>query len=189
MSYPTELEDLLDAGTVAIRGMLRVTFGSGTYGLWSGTGDYEYAGVTYRANSVISIEDIPSSMGSDAVTLRIEIPESADFGITPDMLASIEDEDYKGRPIVISDAFFNPDTRELVHVEPLYSGFIDTIEHIRSGGEVRMVVNVETTALDNHRDGFRSASNADQQLVSEGDKFFEHAALTPFETFKVTFPQ
>lgn len=187
MSYPSELEALLESGRVAIRGLLRVTLGSGTFGLWNGVGDFEYAGVTYRGNSLITIEDIPTDLGSQAVPLRIELPASADFGITPDMLSEIEQEDYKGRPIVIFDAFFEPDTRNLIHVEPLYSGFIDTIDHVRGNGEFKLVVNVETTALDNHRDGYRSASNADQQLVSAGDRFFEHAGMVRNETFKVTF--
>lgn len=185
MSYPPALEALIDAGRFAVRGLIKFQFGDGTFGVWNGTGDLVWDDVTYRPNSIISIDDIALQMGTAAAPLTITLPESADFGITPDMLASIEEHDYKGRPVTIYDAYFDPDTRALVHVEPLYAGYLDYIDHVRDGDGVKLVGHVETMALDNHRDGYRSASHADQQLISPGDMFFEHAARVQFETFKI----
>lgn len=186
MSYPPALEAMIDEGRFAVRGLAKFEFGTGTYGVWNGTGDLIHEGVTYRQNSLITIEDIGLSMGTAAVPLIIELPESADFGLTPDRLAEIEEEDYKGGPVTIYDAYFNPDTRVLVHVEPLYAGYIDTIDHVVEGGQMKLVGRVETLALDNHRDGYRSASHADQQLVSAGDMFFEHASRVKTEIFEIT---
>ncbi len=189
MSYPTALEDMLGQDKLAVRGGIRVTLGSGTYGFWNGTGDLVYGGVTYRQNSLISVRKPAMALGSQAVPITIEMTESRDFGITPDVLAAIENEDYKNRPLVILDFYFGDNTRDLIHVEPLYEGFIDYIDHVRGAKEAKLVVHVQTKALDNHRDGYRSASNADQQLVSPGDRFFEHAGMVRNETFKVTFPR
>lgn len=185
MTIPTDLQNLLAEGRAVVRGLMRFQFGEGTYGLWNGVGDLEHHGVTYRPNSLISVDDLALQMGTAAMPLKIEMPESADFGITPDILAQIDTLDYKGRTVTIYDAFFHPNTRALLHVEPLYVGYIDTIDHV-SDGQMKLVANVETTALDNHRDGYRSASHADQQLVSAGDRFFEHAATVKHETFTIT---
>jgi hypothetical protein len=186
MTLPSTVTDLLDEGRAAVRGLVKFEFTTGTYGAWNGTGVLTYAGLDYHPNSLISVEDVPMGLGSDAVPLTIEMPESADFGITPDVLAGIETVGYKGAPVTIYDAYFEPDTRELLHVEALYSGYIDYIDHSNDGEGFKLVGHIETSALDNHRDGYRSASNADQQLVSAGDKFFEHAAKVQTETFKIT---
>lgn len=191
MSYPSALEDLIEDGRFAVRGLVRFQFGTGTIGFWNGTGTLEYesfagAGVKYLPNSLLSFSEIPLGMGTAAVPMTIEMPESSDFGITPDLLAQIETLDYKGRPVTIYDAYFDPDTRELLHVEPLYRGYVDTIDHVVEDGQMKLVAHVETAALDNHRDGYRMASHEDQQLVSSGDLFFEHAAKTGVETFEIT---
>lgn len=186
MSYPPQLEAMIEEGRFGVRGLIKFQFGDGTYGVWTGKGDFVWDEVTYRPNSIITIDDIALQAGTAATALTIELPESADFGITPDVLASIEDHDYKGRPVTIYDAFFDPDTGALVHVEPLYAGYLDYIDHARDSGGMKLVGHVETEALDNFRDGYRSASHADQQLISEGDMFFEHAARVRFETFDIT---
>lgn len=186
MTYPSALQDALDEGRFAARGLIRFQFGDGTHGVWNGTGEFVWNGVTYKPNALISVDDIGLQMGTAAAPLTIEMPESADFGVSPDMLAEIETLDYKGRPVTIYDAYFHPDTRELLHVEPLYSGYIDYIDHVHGRDGMKLVGHVETTALDNHRDGYRSASHADQQLVSPGDRFFEHAATVQHETFEIT---
>ncbi len=186
MSFPTAMQNAIEEGRFAVRGLVRFDLGEGTYGFWNGTGDLVYSGLTYRPNSLLRFDDLALQLGTAAAPLTIEMPESLDFGITPDTLAEIETLTYKGARVIISDAYFNPGSRDLLHVEPLYEGYIDFIDHVVEGGEMKLVAHVETTALDNHRDGYRSASHSDQQLVSAGDMFFEHAAKVPFEEFKIT---
>jgi len=186
MTFPSELQTLIDEGRFAVRGLIQFRFGGGTKGVWNGPDYFEHEGVTYKPNSLISVQDIAAGLGTAAAPITIEMPASADFGLTPDMLANIESEEYKGRTVLIGDAYFHPDTRELLHVEWNYEGRIDTIDHVVESGTMRLVANVETRALDNHRDGYRMASHEDQQLVSPGDMFFEHAAKVPFETFPIT---
>lgn len=186
MSYPPALEDRLEEGRFAVRGLIKFQFGEGFYGVWTGSDEFEWDGVTYTPNALLEVDDLEQSAGTDAAPLTITLAASADFGLTPDVLATIETYDYKGRPVTIYDAYFDPDTRELLHVEPLYSGYLDFIDHDIANGEYKLVGHVETSALDNHRDGYRSASHADQQLISPGDMFFEHAARVQFETFEIT---
>ncbi len=188
MSYPSALEALLDKDEFAVRGAIRVTLPtSGVHGFWNGSGTIEIGGVTYQPNSLIQVELPSMVIGPEATGLCIILTESAEFGITPDVLASIEEQQYKAAGVVIYDLFFDPNSRTLLHVEGLFEGEIDTIDHVREGGETKLVVNVITKALDNFRDGYRTASHADQQLVSPGDRALEHAGMVRNETFKITW--
>lgn len=186
MAFPSRLQQLLDEGRVAIRGLIKYQWGTGIYGVWNGKGAFVWGGITYHANQLVSVEDIAVGLGTAAYPLTIEMPARADFGYTEDKLASIEQQEYKRRPVTIYDAFFDPDTRELLHVEPLYYGYVDTVDHVREEGTMKLVIHIETSALDNHKDGYRSASHEDQQLVSPGDQFFQYASLVKTEKHEIT---
>lgn len=186
MSFPSRLEELLDEGRIVVRGIIKFVFGSGTYGVWNGNYDLVWEGVTYRPNQLISITEPTHSTGMAASEYKIEMPARSDFGVTPDMLALIENEEYKGRPNTVYEAYFDPDTRELLHVEPLEFGYADTIDHMKEGGELKLVGNIISGALDNHRDGYRTASHEDQQLVSPGDLGFKNASTIRTEYFDIT---
>lgn len=185
MSFPTRLEQLLDEGRIAIRGMVKFEFGTGTYGLWTGNYELAWGGVTFKPNQLMSVEERSLGTGLEAGSFKIEHPAASDFGVTPDILAGIEQEDYKGRPVTIYEAYFDPDTRELLHVEPLDYGYCDTIDHVTEDGQMKLVGNVLSGAIDNHRDGYRSASHEDQQLVAPGDMGFEHASRVKTEYFDI----
>lgn len=176
--------DLFDSGSVAIRSLVKIILPNGTFGCWNGTGTLNYAGLAYKQNTLISIDEISGSIGTAATPFKLVLPASADFGLTPDVLGTIEDFQYKGALITIYDAFFVPNTRALVHVEPMRTGFIDFIDHSDDGQTYILTVHCEDHNLDNHRDGYRTASHSDQQLVSNGDRFFEHASEQSTETFK-----
>jgi len=188
MAFPTRLQQLLAEGRIVIRSMGDFMFGTGTWYMWNGMSELVWNGNTYLPNQLIGIEEPPFEMGSEALPITITMPAAADFGITPDKLAQIESLDYKGRTVILYDAYFDPDTRQLLHVEPMYRGYIDTIDHAFDNGEFVLKANIETTALENHRDGYRTASHEDQQLVSPGDKFFEYASTVRRENFHITAP-
>lgn len=186
MAFPTRLQTLLDEGRASIRSGARFEFGTGTYGLWNGKGDLTFGSLVYWANSIIQVEEAAQSMGTSAIPLTIKLP--AKTGLTPDKLLLIEQEDYKNRPVIVYDFYFDPDDMRggLLHAEPRYSGYMDTIDHRNDNGEVYLQGNVETLALDNFRDGYRSASHEDQQLVSPGDKFLEFASKVKNEYFDIS---
>jgi len=191
MAFPSELEDLLEAGTFALRSFVKISLPSGTVGFWNGIGTFTYDDgtdeVDYVQNHLLKIDEPVYTTGTSANEFTISMPESADFGITPDILTSIEDEDYKNAPIVISDAYFDPDTRALLHVEPMLAGYVDFIDHVFDGRTLELVAHLESSAIDNHREGYRGANHEDQQLVSAGDTFFEHAARVRHEYFDINF--
>ncbi|MBZ9852791.1 hypothetical protein LB566_03210 [Mesorhizobium sp. CA13] len=192
MTFPTRLQDLLEEGRVVIRGMVKFQLGSGFHGMWLGNYDLVYddgAGpITYRPNQLLSAEPPEGSLGMEATEFVVSMPAATDFGVTPDILALIEQEDYKGRPCWIYEAYIDPDTRELLYVEQeMAFGYVDFIDHVQSGGELRLEGHVISGAVDNHRDGYRSASNEDQQLISAGDLGFQYATSIKTEKFDITF--
>ncbi len=187
MSFPSRLQELLEEGRVAVRGMVRYQFGGGTFGVWLGNYDLAYEGVVYVPNQLVSAEPPEGVLGMEASEFVVTMPEAGDFGVTPDKLAMIEAEDYKGRPCLLREAYFDPDTRDLLHVEDLAFGYVDFIDHVGQSGERRLEGHVISGALDNHRDGYRSASNEDQQLVSPGDRGLEYASKIKTETFDISF--
>lgn len=185
MAFPSRLNTLLDEGRASVRSAARFEFGTGTYGLWTGKGSITYAGLEYWANTIIEIEEATQSVGMSAIPLVIKLP--AKSGLTPDKLLLIEQEDYKNRPMIMFDFYFDPDNMRagLLHAEPRYAGYLDTIDHRNDNGEVYLQANVETLALDNFRDGYRSASHEDQQLVSQGDRILEYASKVKNEYFDI----
>jgi hypothetical protein len=187
MSFPTELQELLDEGRIVVRSLAKFEFGTGTYGVWNGIGTLTWESVDYIPNHLITVEISTFALGTQAVPMTIRMIEDKDAGITPNSLASIEQEDYKNRPVTLYDAFFHPDTRALLHVEPLQSGYCDYIDHVVQGGEAAIEGHIEGRAIDNHREGYRTASHADQQLISPGDMFFEHAGKVRTDYFDITF--
>lgn len=189
MAFPARLQQLLNEGRGKIASAVKFEFGTGTYGFFSGKGSVDHGGLTYNGNTLISIDEPPYALGTAAQPITMRLPASADFGVTPDKLLLIEQEDYKNRPVTLYDFHFDPDTNAFLHAEPTFYGYLDTIDHRGQGGEAWLDGNIETGAIANFREGYRYASHEDQQLVSPGDMFFEHAARTPNEFHNYKFDQ
>ncbi|MFG1417010.1 DUF2163 domain-containing protein [Xanthobacter sp. V0B-10] len=177
-SFNSDTLALLDAGRVVIRDMIDFQLGGGTYGFWSGIGSLSYAGLTYvGAGSLIKVGDLDyvSDLSSAAVTFALAGIANSD--LTPDTLASIEDEDYHGRPVILRRAYIHPDTRALVSVERIWRGYIDQISHTYTiGGEAVLEVACESRARDNTRRGYRTYADADQRRIDPADGSLRHAA-------------
>lgn len=187
MSFPPSLEALVEAGRFAVRGAVRFQLQTGTYGFWQGVGTITVSSLAYWPGSLIKINEPNYALGSAAQDFTIELPESREWGVTPDVLANIESEVYKNGVVTVYDFYFDPDTGEFLHAEPTHVGYIDTIDHVIEGGEYKLVGNINTRALDNHREGYRAASHEDQQLCSAGDMIFEHAGRVKNEHFDISF--
>lgn len=173
-----EVKDLYDAGRISTRQMIRLDFGTGTYGFIADNDALDYGGLTYKPFGLIEVSDLGGGLGTSAdgnFTLRLA--ESKDFGLTPEMLAEIESEDYRDRPVRVMDAHFHPDTRMLLQVETVARGYIDTIQHhFRPDGGAYIEATCEGRQLDYSRKNGRFRTIADQKRRDEGDMFFEHAA-------------
>lgn len=186
INYSSEVLELLDKGLCDVRGLLRFEFGTGTYGFIRGRSVFSYAGLDYVPGGVIEVSDLPGGTGMEARKFTIRLAASPEDDLTPAVLQTIENEDYRDRPVRIYDAFFHPETGELVDVRGIRRGYVDTIEHEENDKDgYTLVANCETRALDYSRTNGRVRSDEDQQrriasikaqLGIQRDRILEHAA-------------
>jgi hypothetical protein len=177
VTLSTEVKALYDAGRISTRQMVRVQLGSGIYGFIARREPLEYAGVVYQPFGLIEVSDIGGGTGTAADGgFTLSLAESKDFGLTPEILMEIEQEDYRDRPVVVYDAHFHPDTNALIQIEPVARGYLDVIEHSSGDGGYILTARCEGRQLDYSRQNGRKRTVADQQRRDGGDRFFEHAS-------------
>lgn len=177
INFPPAVLDLFDAGRTNVRGMIRFDFGSGTYGFIKAMSPFLYAGVTYQPGGIIQVSDLSGGTGLSAQQFQITLAASPDDGLTPEVLQTIEAQDYRDRPVTIMDAHFHPDTGALLIVQPMRRGYVDVIDH-EDDPETgyKLIAQCETRALDYTRMNGRKRSDTDQQRRAPGDRWFEHAS-------------
>lgn len=164
-------EQLFNHGTIKVTELIRLEFTTGTYGFWGGNSQFDYNGLTYYPGGIIEISAIKGQWGMTSQPLTLTLAARADDGLTPDVLATIQDEGWHQRPVIISEAIYDPETYELLLVETTYRGRIDTL-NFQDGAECKLIANCESLAIDNNREGYRMRSNNDQHLINAGDNFF-----------------
>lgn len=170
---------LLDSGRLATRGLLLFDFPSGLYGFWDDIGTLVYSGVTYKgAGQMISLSEVGFSGDLSSNSIELKLTSIHDTDLTPDVLASIEAESYHQRPVTLSRAYINPDTRALVSVQRVYRGYVDQMVHDYTiGGEATLTCTVQGRGRDNTRRGWRVRSDADQKRIEVTDGGMRHAAV------------
>lgn len=178
-TYTPELLDLLDEGRVKLAGMIRFDLGEGSYGFIRRSAPYTWGGVTYNPlpGGIIAVSNFPQTTGTSAQGFTIQLSESPDNGLTPDVLLNIENYDYRDRAVTIYDLHMHPDTGAILG-DPIamMRGYINAISH-ETDPETGyfMTVECESRAIDYSRTNGRVRSHEDQQRRSPGDKFYEHA--------------
>lgn len=179
-SFDSDTLAALAAGRVAMRTLIVFDFASGLYGFWDGIGTTSYAGQDYvGAGQLITMNE--ANFVSDLVTSTLEVRLTAipDSGLDPDVLGSIESEAYHQRPVTISRAYYDPDSRAILSVERLFKGFVDQVEHdVTIGGEAVLIGKLESRARDFSRKGHRVRSDTDQRRIDVDDGGLRHAATS-----------
>ncbi|OYZ75347.1 MAG: hypothetical protein B7Y12_12775 [Rhizobiales bacterium 24-66-13] len=176
-SYDSDTLAMLSSGRAAVRDMILFDFASGLYGFWTGAGTLTYAGLDYiGAGKLFDIEDLSFEGGLAPSAVSIKLSAIPEEGLTPDVLASIESENYHQRPVTISRAYIHPDTRALLSVERVYRGYLDQMQHdLQVGGGATLTAMLESRSRDHTRVGHRVRSDADQRMIDPADGFFRHA--------------
>lgn len=178
---PATLE-LLDEGRLGIRGMIRLDLGQGAYGVIMGNSDYTYGGVIYKAlpRGVVEVSGTVLDAGTTASGLTVKIIADSLQGLTPDVLLSIENYDYRGRNITIFDMFTHPDTGAVVQILPKYEGYVNFINHDAqpSGDGFSTVFNCETEDIELSKTNARFRTTEDQKRrlgTNDADLFWTPA--------------
>lgn len=155
----------------------------GLHGFWPGFGTLTVSGVVYiGCRSLLEIEQVNMGVDLSASPLTLRLRSQPEEGLSPDVLAQIDDYAYKNRPARLTLAYFDPATGALAASFLWWQGYIDLIEHDETvGGPYALVARLEPASLDHSRVGYRMRADADQKLIDPDDRFFEHAATTGTE--------
>lgn len=170
-------QSALEASGIVMRSMMLFDFLEGYFGFWSGVGRFTWNTFTFvGAGSLISVEADEESIDleSNGVTARLRAqPEE---GLTPDVLATIEDYQYRNRPVTFYRALFNITTGALID-DPIVERrcIVDRFTHEESAdGDYVLVGHFVSKAIDYTRRGPMVRSSAHQNLVSAGDLFLDY---------------
>jgi hypothetical protein len=176
----------LNDGRTSERGLILFDLGSGLYGYHTGLGPFVYNGVTYQgAGSLISVDGVRQTADLGAVQVIARLTAIENTELTPDVLATIENEVYHQRPCSIYTAYFNPDTGELLSVEIEYRGYIDRMVHTENiDGQAVLEAHLESRFRDHGKSGYRVRSDSDQRRINANDNSLRHAATVATETVK-----
>lgn len=178
----SEVANLLEEGRISVRGGILFQFGTGTYAFIKAITPFSYAGNTYQPGGIIEVSDFTFSTGRTAQPFTLTLAASDYDNLTPEILQSIEAEDYRDRPVTIYDFYFHPDTNEFLYALAQIRGYVDTIDHEDGNGTgYTLIANCETRALDYTRRNDRRRTDADQlRRLPAGitiDKWFEHCGM------------
>lgn len=176
MALSAEALAHLENGTADVRGLIKFQFGTGTYGFIKSQEPFTWAGLTYLPGGIIQVSDLSSGTGLTARQFEVSLAASPDDELTPAVLLTIEQEDYRDRPVTIYDAHFHPDTGEVIHVEAMKRGYVDVIDHREDDDGYQIVALCESRALDYSRTNGRKRTTSDQARRASGDLYFENAA-------------
>lgn len=162
--------------------MILFDFPSGLWGFWSGAGSLVFEGVTYvGAGSLLDLSDIRQSTELAAIKISLTLRAIPNTDLTPDILATIEQEQYHQRPVRLMTAFFDPDTEALLSVEVMVRGIVDRIVH-NDGDGATLECQIETRTRDITKSGYRVRSDADQKMLDPTDDGLRHVATVHTET-------
>lgn len=179
---------LLDEGRTDIVGMIRFDLGEGIFGFIHRSSPHTFEGVEYQPlpAGILSVSDFPMATGTAAEGFTIELSESPDDGLTPDVIVQLESYDYRDRPVTVFDWHHHPDTG-LPLTDPIAQmrGYINAVEHTTDPDRGYIVrIECESRAIDYSRTNGRIRSVDDQRRRLAGDRGFEHAAVTGRQKIK-----
>lgn len=158
--------------------MVLFQFPSGNYGFWDGAGPFTHNGITYHpGGQLIEIDTGTQSLSLDSAAITLRLYANPDTSLTEDVLRTIETENYHQRPVTISKALFNADSRALISVVPVWRGYLDQVTHERGPEGYSLVGRCESRSIDYTRRGWASASDAEQQQISAGDRGFQYTGV------------
>lgn len=183
-SFDSDTLAMLASGRAVARDLLLFDLGSGLYGFWTGVGVLTYQDVDYvGAGRLIGIEAPAGVSDLSSVPLVVTLSAIPDSALSPDVLGTIEAEQYHQRPVVISRAYIDPDSRAVLSVERIYRGYVDRIEHEdQVGGGAVLRGYLESKARDHGKRGHRTRSDTDQRRIDAADGGLRHAATAGSQT-------
>lgn len=162
----------LSSPVVRIVQLVLMSFPGSAIALNTSNFDLVHAGVTYRgAAGLGSLSAIESSTG-EVKGLAFEMS-----GVSSEAVALAMDDSavVQGTPVAIRTAILD-DNLQVVDAPVEWSGRLDSMTIEEDGETCSVAVTAESTQVDLLRGNSLTYSNADQQMLSPGDRAFEYVA-------------
>lgn len=178
-SINATISSQLDAGTVIVRELVRISLGSGDYGFVRSVEPITISGLEYKALGILDVSDFEFAAGTNAQPFTIRLPASNDDGRLPAILADLLSEDYRDRPVTVFDAHRNVSTGAYIATLTTRYGRINQLRYVKTkDGGASYVLECLSRAIDYSRRNGRLANDLDQQRRSSGDRFYQHLSST-----------
>lgn len=164
----------LDSGRFAVRQMFKITLpGPEVYAIWNDAYTVEIDGVTYYA-AAGRLTFATASAAMDLSVRSLEVTLSAIGAVT---MSGVYNQPWHQRPVLISEAIVAPDAPRVLHVYPVFSGFLDQLPWKEAvDGLAALTARCEGINRELDRKGARVRSDADQRQIDASDGFFKNVA-------------
>lgn len=172
ITLPTIVTDMLEAGRLSLRTLIRFELDSGPTGLWNDTFPVTTGGCNYTGiGGNIEVGQIGGQEGLSSEGVEITIS-----GLAPAARTVLDGIAWHQRPVVVYDGYLD-DAGNVLHVEAAFSGFMDALVEQDAAGETfSLRLTVEGNNRELSRSNGRTRSDSDQRQINATDGFFKHAA-------------
>lgn len=171
LTLPSDVITLIGTGRFSLRWLLRFDLDDGPQGLWNDAYPVTVDDVDYAPTAGnMQIDPVEASSSLDADQLKVTLTS-----ILSAVTSILDGVDWHQRPATLYLAFLNDDG-SVLHAEPRFSGFLDTISIQDSAdGLATIEALIESNNRELSRSNWRTRSDADQRTVDEDDGFFKYA--------------
>ena len=156
-------------GQVRAAYLVKVEFPEITIALWGGVGN-----LVYNADTYIGAGDLGEvgPVGGDA-SLRADSVQLKLSGIDATLIGEAQDVTHQGAPVTVYIAFFDSNWAVIADPVTVFTGIVDTMQIAVEEGKMTILLNADSYMRLIFRTMTRRRTNADQQQIFSGDKFFE----------------
>ena len=174
-------QSALNASGIVMRSMILFDFPEGYFGFWTGIGPLTRNTITFvGAASLISVERDEESLELESNGGTARLRANPELGLTPDVLATIEEYAYRNRPVTIYRVLLNVTTGIMID-DPIveWRGIVDLFTHDEGAdGDYVLTGKFVSRSIDYTRRGPMVRSSAHQDLISAGDLFFDYTGYS-----------
>lgn len=184
MTYAAAIEAALAKGSVRLCLFFRFDFAAAPYRAWTGAGDIEIAGETWKGHGALAgLPELEQLLGGQANRLSIEASGVNDAVLAAALAGAAE---VQGRDLAIGFVLFDSDGQPIAGaagqvLQALDVGAMDRVTLTREGtegGALRSVaLEVASPMAARSTASLAFYSDTDQQLRHPGDKGCERATL------------
>lgn len=169
---------LLDGDRIVQRDMLVISMPEGSFGFWSDVYSAQFPGywpgVTFTGSgSLVEISEAIQTVSDEVQTMSATLS-----GLDGDVLQSIGAYNLHRATVEIACAQYDPDTRALVAIVPIFRGYFDRDEIRETGDDAVLVGEFVSRSRELDRSTNRTRTHADQQRTFPGDRGFEFTVKT-----------